>query len=118
MAQILQIYIYFTCSLVYLGMYIASSKRAWLWQLHSLLLNNQQPTNHTMPPALSQTLVVDNGAYTIKAGFATPGAGLDDCLTISNCVARGRDRKVFVGAELDSCKDFGGMAFRRPVERV
>ncbi|RPB23502.1 Actin/actin-like protein [Terfezia boudieri ATCC MYA-4762] len=70
-----------------------------------------------MPPALNQTLVVDNGAYTIKAGFAKQGAGPDSCSVIPNCIARGRDRKVFVGTELDSCKDFGGMGFRRPVER-
>jgi len=71
-----------------------------------------------MPPTLSQTLVVDNGAYTIKAGFAKQRVELDDCSVIPNCIARGRDRKVFVGSELDSCKDFGGMSFRRPVERV
>lgn len=71
-----------------------------------------------MPSAPAQTLVVDNGAYTIKAGFARPKAGLDGCSVIPNCIARGRDRKVFVGSELDRCKDFGGMSFRRPVERV
>lgn len=71
-----------------------------------------------MPQAPTQTLVIDNGAYTVKAGFATLQTGLEDCLTVPNCIARGRDRKVFVGTELDSCKDFGGMAFRRPVERV
>lgn len=71
-----------------------------------------------MPQTPTQTLVIDNGAYTIKAGFATPQAGLEACLTVPNCIARGRDKKVFVGSELDSCKDFGGMAFRRPVERV
>lgn len=71
-----------------------------------------------MPPALSHTLVVDNGAYTIKAGYAAPGAGLENCNVIPNCIARARDKKFYVGAELDLCKDFGGMNFRRPVERV
>lgn len=71
-----------------------------------------------MPPALSQTLVIDNGAYTIKAGFATPNTGVEDCVVVPNCIARGRDRKIYVGRELDGCKDFGGMSFRRPVERV
>ncbi|KAF8473137.1 actin family [Kalaharituber pfeilii] len=70
-----------------------------------------------MPHSLSQTLVVDNGAFTIKAGFATPTAMLEDCILIPNCIARGRDKKVYVGAGLDACKDFGAMSFRRPVER-
>ncbi|KAL8750175.1 MAG: hypothetical protein Q9184_006519, partial [Pyrenodesmia sp. 2 TL-2023] len=68
-------------------------------------------------PLPSQTLVVDNGAYTIKAGFAAPNPDLTDCHVIPNCLARERDRKVWVGAEIESCRDFGEMAFRRPVEK-
>lgn len=68
-------------------------------------------------PLPSQTLVVDNGAYTIKSGFATPNPDLSDCHIIPNCLARERDRKVWVGAEIESCRDFGEMAFRRPVEK-
>ena len=64
------------------------------------------------------TLVVDNGAYTMKAGFATatPNLGID-CQTIPNCIAKGRDKRVWIGAQLENCKDFGEMAFRRPVEK-
>ncbi|KAI5782690.1 actin family [Geopyxis carbonaria] len=76
-----------------------------------------------MPPAKAKverrTLIIDNGSYTIKAGFAKPDASYDDCTVVPNCLARPRDsrRGVLVGAQLDSCKDFGGMAFRRPVEK-
>jgi actin-related protein 6 len=67
-----------------------------------------------MPP---RTLVVDNGAYTIKAGFASSNPSYTDCHIIPNCIARSRDRRSLVGTQLESCRDFGGMAFRRPVEK-
>ena len=65
----------------------------------------------------SQTLVLDNGAHTIKAGFANPDPKPDDCSVIPNCIARSRDRKIYIGAQVDSCRDYGEMAFRRPVEK-
>lgn len=64
-----------------------------------------------------QTLVVDNGAYTIKAGFADENAKADDCQLIPNCIARDRGRKVWIGSQLDRCTDFGEVQFRRPVEK-
>lgn len=68
-----------------------------------------------------QTLVLDNGAYTMKAGFATPDASAHDCRIIPNCIARGREgprsHRVYVADQLDDCKDFAEMAFRRPVEK-
>ncbi|KAI1841884.1 hypothetical protein JX265_010806 [Neoarthrinium moseri] len=71
-------------------------------------------TSRPAPPA--KTLVLDNGAYTIKAGFVTEDVA-DQPRVIPNCIARDGDRKAYVGSELDSCKDFGEMAFRRPVEK-
>ncbi|KAL8890226.1 MAG: hypothetical protein Q9215_002610 [Flavoplaca cf. flavocitrina] len=65
----------------------------------------------------NRTLVVDNGAYTIKAGFSSPSPSLEDCHTIPNCLARERDKKVWVGSEIESIRDFGEVAFRRPVEK-
>lgn len=65
-----------------------------------------------------QTLIVDNGAYSMKAGFATTSSDLEkDCYVIPNCMARSRDKRVWVGGQLENCKDFGEMAFRRPVEK-
>ncbi|KAK5169532.1 Actin- protein 6 [Saxophila tyrrhenica] len=71
-----------------------------------------------------QTLVVDNGAHTIKAGFSSTSFDdsepkPEDCQVIANCIARStRDKRTYVGPELlDECWDFGELAFRRPVEK-
>lgn len=65
-----------------------------------------------------QTLVVDNGAYTIKAGFATQAPNTEtDCHVIPNCLAKSRDGRVWVGSQLENCADFGDMTFRRPVQK-
>lgn len=73
------------------------------------------------PAAPSKTLVLDNGAYSIKAGLVASDAAdisYDDCRVIPNCVARStRDKCTYVGSDLDGCKDFGELAFRRPVEK-
>jgi actin-related protein 6 len=70
-------------------------------------------------PVATNTLVLDNGAYTIKAGFASSAATptYDDCKVIPNCIAKGRDKRVYVASDLEKCINFGEMAFRRPVER-
>ncbi|KAI9741714.1 MAG: Actin- protein 6 [Cirrosporium novae-zelandiae] len=70
-------------------------------------------------PALSSTtLVIDNGAYTMKAGFANPEPDTEkDCHIIPNCLARGKNRHVWIGAQLEKCNDFSEMVFRRPVEK-
>lgn len=70
--------------------------------------------NQALP---KKTLVLDNGASTIKAGFVGSPSKFEDCQIIPNCLARGRDKKIYVGSELASCRDFGEMAFRRPVEK-
>ena len=83
------------------------------------------------PPAPPRrTLVLDNGAFTIKAGFVSHGDDDDENggkdsdgaadgqpRIIPNCIARDRDRKTYVGSELEKCKDFGEILFRRPVEK-
>ncbi|KAL8725301.1 MAG: hypothetical protein Q9166_007450 [cf. Caloplaca sp. 2 TL-2023] len=68
-------------------------------------------------PLPNRTLVVDNGAYTIKAGYSSSTPSLDDCHAVLNCLARERDKKVWVGSEIETVKDFGEVAFRRPVEK-
>lgn len=68
----------------------------------------------------TRTLVLDNGAYTIKAGFSStngPEPTYDDCRVIQNCIARSGDKRLYVAADLDKCDDFGGMSYRRPVEK-
>lgn len=69
----------------------------------------------------SHTLVIDNGAYTLKAGLVASAASnpsYDNCSLIPNCIARSsRDKRTYVASELAECKDFGELAFRRPVEK-
>ncbi|OCK86356.1 Actin/actin-like protein [Lepidopterella palustris CBS 459.81] len=70
-------------------------------------------------PIAPKTLILDNGAYTIKAGLSSPDTepNYEDCKVIPNCIARSRDKRVYIASELEKCVDFGEMAFRRPVER-
>ena len=63
------------------------------------------------------SLIVDNGAYTIKAGFATTTPRFEDCRVIPNCIARDRGKRVWIGGQLANCQDYGEIAFRRPVEK-
>lgn len=64
----------------------------------------------------SRTLVLDNGANTIKAGFVSDD-GEDEPRIIPNCLARDRQRKTYVASGLEKCRDFGEIVFRRPVEK-
>ncbi|CRK31057.1 Actin-related protein 6 like [Verticillium longisporum] len=68
------------------------------------------------PSPLAKTLVLDNGGYTIKAGFVTEES-VEQPRVIPNCIARDRSRKLYVASELDQCRDFGEVQFRRPVEK-
>jgi actin-related protein 6 len=69
----------------------------------------------------AQTLIIDNGGHTIKAGFSNATPSAEDSRIIPNCIARGRDgprsHRVYIAHQLDECKDFAEMAFRRPVEK-
>ncbi len=82
-----------------------------------------------VPGLPSTTFVLDNGGYSIKAGFAPPpGAGgqksaasddeevLTRCHTIPNALVRSRDRKVYVGAQAEEITQWSEALFRRPVE--
>lgn len=73
-----------------------------------------KPVERVLP---DQSLVIDNGAYTIKAGFAISAPSLDDCQLIPNSLARDRGKRVWIGAQLEKCTDFGEMTFRRPIEK-
>lgn len=68
------------------------------------------------PPPPSRTLVLDNGAHTLKAGFVT-AESIDEPRVIPNCIARDRTRKTYVASDLSKCKDFGEVAYRRPVDK-
>jgi len=82
----------------------------------NLAMSASRKSRAAGPPAPSTTLVLDNGADTIKAGFVT-GDKTDGPRVVPNCLARDRHRKTYVGSELEKCRDFGELAFRRPVEK-
>lgn len=69
------------------------------------------------------TFVIDNGAYSLKAGFAsssgsTDADALSKCHVIPNALARTRSRRTYIGAQLDTHVDnWNEATFRRPVER-
>lgn len=73
------------------------------------------------PPTLpSKTFVLDNGGYSIKAGFApvkviSDSETLSKCHTIPNAFVRTRD-KTYVGIESEEIAQWGEALFRRPVE--
>ncbi|KAM0248947.1 hypothetical protein ACHAP5_003155 [Fusarium lateritium] len=69
-----------------------------------------------VPKGPSTTLVLDNGAATIKAGLVHDGE-IDEPRIIPNVIARDRARKVYVASELEKCRDFGEIQFRRPMEK-
>jgi len=75
---------------------------------------HSKPSQQLLP---TRTLVVDNGAYTIKAGFASTSKQPEDCQVIPNCIARDRGKKVWIGSQIDHCTDFGEVVYRRPVEK-
>jgi actin-related protein 6 len=65
--------------------------------------------------------VLDNGAYSLKAGFATnvPCSDSDSlarCEIIPNCLVRTRDRKTYVAAQCSEISQWGEAVFRRPME--
>ncbi|EQB52313.1 hypothetical protein CGLO_08073 [Colletotrichum gloeosporioides Cg-14] len=70
----------------------------------------------SVPAPPSRTLVLDNGASTIKAGFVSDEL-TEDPRIIPNCIARDRARKVYIASDLEKCRDFGEIQFRRPVEK-
>jgi actin-related protein 6 len=76
-------------------------------------------TKATAPAAPTRTLVLDNGAHTIKAGYVasdSPQYALSPRV-IPNCLARDRQKNIYIGSELDRCRDYGEIQYRRPVDK-
>lgn len=70
-----------------------------------------------------KTFVLDNGAYTMKAGYAAdPSLSPEDvqsaCSSIPNTLVKTRDNRIVIGAQLSTqVTDWNEAAFRRPVEK-
>lgn len=76
-----------------------------------------RPSKIVEQPLPEQTLIIDNGGYTIKAGFAKSKPQPEDCYVVPNCLARDREKKLWIGSQIEHCRDMGEIAFRRPVEK-
>jgi actin-related protein 6 len=72
-----------------------------------------------------KTFIIDNGAYTIKAGYASSflspadeDQALSACVSIPNALAKTRDNRVFIGAQLlTHISDWNEVTFRRAIEK-
>ena len=73
-----------------------------------------KPVERVLP---ERSLIIDNGASTLKSGFASSTPSLEDCHVIPNCLAKDRAKRVWVGGQLSKCQDFGEIVFRRPVDK-
>lgn len=65
---------------------------------------------------MSKVLVLDNGSYQIKIGYASDDAGATP-YQIPNCVTHGRNKRSYVGSQFSGCTDFSGLMFQRPHEK-
>lgn len=76
-------------------------------------------------PLPEKTFIIDNGAYTMKAGYAPDSAlpedetkALSACTAIPNALAKTRGNRVFIGSQLSThVTDWNEVMFRRPVEK-
>lgn len=67
-----------------------------------------------------KTFIIDNGAYTMKAGYASDAAeeALSACTSIPNCLVKTRDNRIVVGPQISTnVSDWNEAMFRRPVEK-
>lgn len=92
-------------------------------------------TTKPRPPAKSsnaevrslpeKTFIIDNGAYTMKAGYAPTfpppedeDSALCPCNTIPNTIAKTRGNRIYIGSQLNTqVTDWNEMMFRRPLEK-
>lgn len=84
-----------------------------------------KPTAPKVQPLPEKTFIIDNGAYTMKAGYAPTFPPPEDevqalsaCITIPNALARTRGNRIFIGSQLSThISDWNEATFRRPVEK-
>lgn len=69
-----------------------------------------------------KTFILDNGAYTMKAGYASglssEEEALSACSSIPNALVKTRDNRIVIGAQLAThVSDWNEAMFRRPLEK-
>ncbi|KAL1517511.1 hypothetical protein ABEB36_001266 [Hypothenemus hampei] len=67
------------------------------------------------PSPQLQALILDNGAYTIKVGYSKD----EEPRLIPNCImkAKSERKRLFVGKQIEECRDCSGLYFLLPCER-
>ncbi|CEP12602.1 hypothetical protein [Parasitella parasitica] len=61
------------------------------------------------------TIILDNGAHSMKVGIASQGA---TPRLVPNAIVRGKsDKRHYVGDQIDSCTDFSSLYYRLPFEK-
>lgn len=62
-----------------------------------------------------KTLIVDNGSFELKAGYASDDVG--DVKVLKNTIARTKDRRLLISNQLDTISDISGVTFKRAHEK-
>ena len=65
-------------------------------------------------PHQGRTIVLDNGGHTVKAGF------IEDRYPqiLFNCAVRPkREKRLFIGDQLDQIIDYSNLFYRRPISK-
>jgi len=72
--------------------------------------------SHKMPTAsYSDTLVMDNGGYSIKVGYSSQSSPR----LVPNCImkAKSEKRRAFVGDQVEDCRDLSSLFFLLPFQK-
>ncbi|KIJ54052.1 hypothetical protein M422DRAFT_775294 [Sphaerobolus stellatus SS14] len=69
-----------------------------------------------MGPKTKPTIVVDNGAHTIKAGLSTDADAKPKILYNAAIRSRG-DKQLYIGQEFEKCRDYASLTYRLSFER-
>ncbi|KAJ7149787.1 actin-related protein Arp6 [Mycena crocata] len=62
-------------------------------------------------------LVLDNGAFTVKAGLANHATSEDPRIIVNAVVRSKGDKATYIGHEMDNCKDYSSLNYRLPLEK-
>ncbi|KAH3675466.1 hypothetical protein WICMUC_002755 [Wickerhamomyces mucosus] len=61
------------------------------------------------------TLIIDNGSYEIKVGYA--GGDISDIKILQNSLIKTKDKRLLISNQLNTINDISGIQFKRPIEK-
>lgn len=105
-----------------------TSVRGWIPCQYKLLekyaLAMPRHPKHVPQSIPQSTFVLDNGGFSIKAGFAPTSLSLSDTQTLQNCqsipnaIARTKEKRTLIAAQINTPTiQWNDAVFRRPVEQ-